>query len=64
MILKIDDLLNNLYTLSKEEVFNRIRDLVPEYKSSNGNYKVKSSELSAQGSELNWNNRVIISPPK
>jgi FlaA1/EpsC-like NDP-sugar epimerase len=44
VILKIDDLLNNLYTFSKEEVFNRIKDLVPEYKSTNGNYKIKNSE--------------------
>ena len=41
VISKIDDLLNNLYSFSKEEVVNKMRDLVPEYKSSNGNYKTE-----------------------
>jgi FlaA1/EpsC-like NDP-sugar epimerase len=52
VISKIDDLLNNLYSFSKEEVVNKMRDLVPEYKSSNGSYKEKSAELSAESSEL------------
>jgi FlaA1/EpsC-like NDP-sugar epimerase len=51
IVSRIDDLLNNLYSFSKEEVVNKIRDLVPEYKSSNGSYKEKSAELSAEGSE-------------
>lgn len=36
---KIDLLLDNLYSLSKKEVVDIIKELVPEYTSSNGKYK-------------------------
>jgi len=35
----IDKLLENLYSLSKQDVINIIKELVPEYTSSNGKYK-------------------------
>jgi FlaA1/EpsC-like NDP-sugar epimerase len=35
---KIDDLLTSLYSLSKQEVVNYCRELVPEYKSTNEKY--------------------------
>jgi FlaA1/EpsC-like NDP-sugar epimerase len=38
-LLQIDNLLNSLYTLSKQEVVDFFRELVPEYNSNNGNYK-------------------------
>jgi len=44
VLLKIDDLLKNLYTKSPQQVVEFIRDMVPEYKSDNGKYNVKSLE--------------------
>jgi FlaA1/EpsC-like NDP-sugar epimerase len=42
MMLKIDDLLKRLYTLSRQQVVESFGEMVPEYKSSNGRYSVKS----------------------
>jgi FlaA1/EpsC-like NDP-sugar epimerase len=55
-LLKIDSMLNELYTFSKEDVVRQMKDLIPEYNSSNGSYKVKSTEHSAEGSELKAGN--------
>jgi FlaA1/EpsC-like NDP-sugar epimerase len=41
-LLKIDDLLKNLYNLSRQQVVEGFNELVPEYKSNNVKYKRKS----------------------
>jgi FlaA1/EpsC-like NDP-sugar epimerase len=38
---RIDSLLKNIYTLSKCEIIDFLRQIVPEYKSSNGLYNGK-----------------------
>jgi len=47
----IDQLLANLYNMSRKEIVKNIGQIVPEYKSSNGRYngQAKSSELRAKG---------------
>jgi FlaA1/EpsC-like NDP-sugar epimerase len=50
MLFRINDLLKNLYSLSKQEAVELFRELVPEYKSNNDNYirppkKTKSIEI-------------------
>jgi len=38
---KIDSLLRDLYSLSNEDVVHLMKDLIPEYHTTNGNYKLK-----------------------
>lgn len=51
---RIDHLLKNLYTYSREEIVHHMKDLIPEYHTTNGKFKVKAqgSELRAQGKEV------------
>ncbi len=42
---KIDALLSDLYTLSAEEVVNLIKDLIPEYHTTNGKFKLKEKAV-------------------
>ena len=49
--LKIDELLDGLYTFSREDVVRKMKDLIPEYSSSNGSYNGNSSEHIAESSE-------------
>jgi FlaA1/EpsC-like NDP-sugar epimerase len=44
VIIKIDALLKNLYTRSPQQVVDFFAEMVPEYKSCNGKYNVKSME--------------------
>ena len=46
-LIKIDDLLNGLYGFSKEDVVTNMKDLIPEYNSSNGKV-IKTEEESAE----------------
>jgi FlaA1/EpsC-like NDP-sugar epimerase len=41
-LLKIDELLQNLYTTSKQQVIEFFGEIVPEYKNGNGKHNVKS----------------------
>ncbi len=45
ILMKIEDLLTNLYTLSRQEVVDRCRNLVPEYQSTNGEYSGKAEKM-------------------
>jgi FlaA1/EpsC-like NDP-sugar epimerase len=38
LLSRIEDMLARLYTMSKQDVYDACRELVPEYQSSNGNY--------------------------
>jgi FlaA1/EpsC-like NDP-sugar epimerase len=42
---KIDKLLNDLYSYSNEEVVQVMKDLIPEYKSTNGKFKTKQKTM-------------------
>jgi FlaA1/EpsC-like NDP-sugar epimerase len=46
VLVKIDDLLSNLYSFSKHEVVDYCRELVPEFKSANIKYMSESAETS------------------
>ena len=46
-LLKINELLNGLYTFSKEDVVRSMKDLIPEYNSSNGKF-IRTEEESAE----------------
>lgn len=47
-VMEIEGLLNNLYTLSKREIVNIIKDLVPEYQCKNGKYNNSFESLDSQ----------------
>jgi len=42
---KIDSLLRDLYSLSNEEVVHLMKDLIPEYHTTNGNFKLKQKTV-------------------
>jgi FlaA1/EpsC-like NDP-sugar epimerase len=46
-LLKIDNLFNGLYTFSQEDVVRKMKDLIPEYNSSNGKF-IKTIEENAE----------------
>jgi FlaA1/EpsC-like NDP-sugar epimerase len=59
IIVRIEALLNNLYSLSKYDVVNYCHLLVPEFKTSNSKYKGKTNgHAPALAGEKDWESRI------
>ncbi len=64
MISKIDNLLKNLYSLSKQEAVELFREFVPEYTSNNENYNEQSKKTKTAKIEKSVETGLIIEPAK